>query len=71
MAVQAQNELLIKRLQFICNSLVAATQAAKAVPPRGHIYKYDNSMTGVVWMLITTFGHTTTRIVRYEREDKE
>ena len=40
MAVQAQNELLIKRLQFIHNSPIAA---AKAGPPRGYCYEYGNS----------------------------
>ena len=35
MAVRAQNELLIKRVQFIHNSPIAATQAAKAGPPKG------------------------------------
>ena len=39
----AQNELLIKRLQFILNSPIAATQVAKAGPPRGCFYEYGNS----------------------------
>ena len=43
MTVRAQNELLLKQLQFICNSLIATTQAANAVPPRGYFYEYGNS----------------------------
>ena len=42
-AVRAQNELLIKRLQFIRNSPVAATQVTTAGPPRGYFYEYGNS----------------------------
>ena len=43
MTLRAQNKL-IKRLQFILNSLIAATQAAKkAGPPRGYFYEYGNS----------------------------
>ena len=43
MAVRAQNELLIKGLHFIRNSLIAATQAAQARPPRGYFSEYRNS----------------------------
>jgi len=43
MAVRAQNELLIKRLQFIRNSPIAATQTAKSGSAKGCYCEYGNS----------------------------
>eukprot|EP00979_Chaetoceros_neogracilis_P002191 scaffold383_cov229-Chaetoceros_neogracile.AAC.8 len=39
----SQNELLIKRLQFILNSPIAATQTAKSGPAKGCFHEYGNS----------------------------
>ena len=73
MAVRAQNELLIKRLQFIRNSPIAATQAAKAGTPRGHFVSTvtQHLMTEDVRMHTTTFNHTTKCIITKEKTTNE